>query len=151
MTMPMMDPSQMQQPTTPPPQPPVLPPLPNPFPDRPNDTEPQVALIYQKRLSKLFVDPKFMAMPPEWQSLPIAMYQKVTQALMPAPVLPHGVSIIDKIAGGNIGSEEQSAVQGIQPQQQGGAPQPGQPQQPAKPRPAHVKQMPTSAPGQRPL
>lgn len=142
MTAPMIPP---QQPATPPPQPPVLPPLPNPFHDRPNDTEPQVALIYQKRLSKLFVDPKFEAQPPEWQSLPIALYQKVTQALMPPPVLPRGVVISDKVSGGSIAQEEQAAVQGVQPAQ------PGQPQQPARPPVAHVGQPKTTAPAGRPL
>lgn len=145
MTAPMIDPNAMQQPMTPAPQPPVLPPLPNPFPDRPNDVEPAVALIYQKRLSKLFVDPKFMTFPPEWQSLPIAMYNKVTAALQPPPILPHGVSIVDKVAGRDIGAEEQAASQGKP------SPQPGQPQQPQRPQPAHVKQQPTAPPGQRQL
>lgn len=146
MTAPMMDPNAMQQ--TPAPQPPILPPLPNPFPDRPNDTEPQVALIYQKRLSKLFVDPKFMELKskfPEWATLPEAMYMRVTQALQPPPVLPKGVMIQDKVSGGNIGAEEQAAMQGVQPQQ------PGQPQQPQRPQPAHIKQQPTTAPAGRPL
>lgn len=143
MTAPMIPPQQIQ-PATSPPQPPVLPPLPNPFHDRPNDTEPQVALIYQKRLSKLFVDPKFEAQPPEWQSLPIALYQKVTQALMPPPVVPRGVSIVDKVSGGDIGAEEAAAAAG-KPQQ------PGQPQQPARPPVAHVGQQPTAPPAGRPL
>ena len=145
MTAPMMD--SMQQQTLAP-QPPVLPPLPNPFPDRPNDTKPAVALIYQKRLSKLFVDPKFMELKtkfPEWATLPEAMYMKVTQALQPPPVLPKGVVISDKVSGGGIAQEEQAAMQGVQPAQ------PGQPQQPARPPVAHVGQQPTAPPAGRPL
>jgi hypothetical protein len=145
MTMPPVDPMQPQGP--PPPQPPVLPPLPNPFHDRPNDTEPAVALIYQKRLSKLFVDPKFEAMPPEWQNLPIALYQKVTMALQPPPVVPRGVSIVDKVSGGDIGAEEAAAASGKPAQAQ----QPARPPVPQRPIAAKVGQQGVAPPGQRAL
>jgi hypothetical protein len=65
--------------------------LSTPFPVRPNDDEPQVAQVYFKRLSKLFVDPEFSAQPPEWQQTAIEAYTRakaVMQAIQMAGQQP---------------------------------------------------------------
>lgn len=55
--------------------------LTNPFPVRPNDDEPRTAAIYVKRLSALFVDPKFAALPPEWAGTAVEAYFRYRQAV----------------------------------------------------------------------
>lgn len=138
MTAPVMPPQQAAppQPMAPPPQPP-----PSPFPVRANDQEPLVAGIYVKRLSKLMVDPKFTAMQeqfPEWATTVVEAYQRYMQvviAAQPPMPLPKGVVITDKVAGGNIGAEENAATHPNQPQ----------PQQPKQAQPAKPPQMPRPA------
>lgn len=126
MTAPMMPAQAPMQPPQPPP---------SPFPIRANDAEPQVAAIYAKRLSKLQVEPKFAAMQekfPEWAQMAIEAYQRAVQAVQaaqPPMPLPKGVVITDKVAGGDIGAEEQAATH---PQAAKQA-QPAQPPQMPKP------------------
>ena len=128
MTAPMMPPQQPMQPPQPPP---------SPFPVRANDAEPVAAAIYAKRLSKLQVEPKFMAMQekfPEWAQMAIEAYQRAVQAVQaaqPPQPLPRGVSITDAVNGGDIGAAEQSALH----------PKPAQPAQPPQmPKPAGAAQ-----------
>lgn len=58
-------------------------PLPTPFTPRPNDTRPDVAMIYAQRLSELFVDPQYAAQPPSWQKLVEEAYARYEAALVP--------------------------------------------------------------------
>ncbi len=102
-------------------QPPVPPP--NPFPPRPNDGEILVATTYAKRLSRLFVDPRFSDMDPLWQQPAIDCYQRAMQALQPPPVIPKGVVIQDKVTDpASLAGAEQAAASGKAPQPT--APQP---------------------------
>lgn len=115
--------------------PPQLPALPNPFPSRPNDGEPAVATVYMKRLSKLFVDPKYAQQSPAWQTLPTGAYQKAVQALQPPPTLPKGVAISMKGDETTVRQEEQEAIAGVSKGAPPGAPQPPTP---VTPKPAHI-------------
>ncbi len=120
MTAPMM-PQAPAQPLQPP-QPP-----PNPFPPRPNDGEILVATTYAKRLSKLFVDPRFSDMDPLWQQPAIDCYNRAMQALTPPPVLPKGVNINAAVTDpSQIAADEQAAASGKAPAQPT-APQPQAP------------------------
>lgn len=118
----------MPQPVQPmqPPQPPQ-----SPFPVRANDSEPPVAMIYMRRLSKLLVEPKFTALQlqhPEWAQQAVDAYNRAMQAVqaaMPAPPLPKGVVISDKVTGGDIGAEEQAATHPNAPKQAGPPKPPG--------------------------
>lgn len=119
MTGPMIDPAQ-QQPAGPP-QPPVPPTPPwTPFQALPMDAEPRIAALRMRRLGLLMAKGEFTAQSPEWQSVAIDAYNQAAQAVqasMPAPPLPKGVNIQDKVAGGNIAAEEQAAAHpGAQPQ-----------------------------------
>ena len=135
MTSPMMP--QQAQPQAPP-QPP-----PSPFTPKPNDGDPRKAMVVQKALSRLFESPQYDKMPPEWQQLPIAAYQRAMQALQPPPQLPQGVKITAAGDASNIGQIEYAAEH---PQA------PSQPQQPASPQPQHVgqPQHPSNTPTQSP-
>lgn len=118
MTAPMMDQQQG------PPQPPVPPTPPwTPFAALPMDAEPRIAQLRMRRLGNLMAKGEFTEQPPEWQSVVIDAYNQAVQAVqasMPAPPLPKGVSISDKVSGGNIAQEEQAAAHPQAPQQ--GAP-----------------------------
>jgi hypothetical protein len=118
MTAPMIDPQQQQGP----PQPPVPPTPPwTPFAPMPTDEDPLLADMRRRKLAKLIDSAKFEGMPPEWQQVAIAEYQKMAQvvaAAQPPAPLPKGVNIQDKVTGGNIGAEEQAAAHPAAPQQQ---------------------------------
>lgn len=95
----------------------------SPFPTRPNDTEPQVAEIYRKRLSKLFVDPKFSAQPPEWQGTAVEAYQRFVQTIQQAQVQQAQVKIIGQAKDAKtLQEEEKVSSGGGQPQPQGSHP-----------------------------
>lgn len=55
---------------------PLVQPPPSPFPDRPNDTEPAIAALWVRRLSKVMSTVKFSAMPLQWQQPLNAKYGK---------------------------------------------------------------------------
>lgn len=74
--------AQGMQPAAPPPPP--APPV-NPFEPRPNDDEPEVALKWVKRLSRLMMSPEYSAQPPEWRMLLDQKYLFCRQALQPPP------------------------------------------------------------------
>ena len=73
MTGPPMAPEQPQAPMPPP----VMPWT--PFDQLPTDTEPQIAAMRRKRLSKLIDTAKFSAMPKEWQQTAIMEYERMRQ------------------------------------------------------------------------
>jgi hypothetical protein len=92
----------------------------------PTDEDPLLADMRRRKLAKLIDSAKFEGMPPEWQQVAIAEYQRMQQivaASQPAPPLPKGVNIQDKVTGGSIAAEEQAATHPAQPQPQQGAPQ----------------------------
>lgn len=66
-----------QTPVTGPPQPPPMPWT--PFTPLPTDDEPATAAMRRRRLAKLIDSAKFEAMPPEWQQVAIAEYQRMRQ------------------------------------------------------------------------
>jgi hypothetical protein len=92
-----------------------------PFAPLPVDNEPLIAALRQRRLGKLQAKSEFAAQPPEWQQVALDAYNMAVQAVqasMPAPPLPKGVVIQDKIAGGNVAAEEQAATHPNAPPQQ---------------------------------
>jgi hypothetical protein len=116
MTAPMIPPQQAQPPAL------LQPPVPpwTPFTPMPTDEDPLLADMRRRKLAKLIDSAKFEGMPPEWQQVAIQEYQRMQQivaAAQPAPPLPRGVNIQDKVAGGNIGAEEQAAAHPQQQQQ----------------------------------
>ena len=151
------------------PPPPLVPPPPmppGPFePALPIDDEPMPAKIRHRQLSRAMADPKFGAMPPEWQALLVDAYQKAKasagvmtvgevqagqkaeaaarakQAMMPK------VSISMKGDESNIAQEEMQAAAGAEAASGGAAPQPA-PDGASQPQPE--QQQPTSRPPMRP-
>lgn len=66
-----------------PPQPPQAPQIPmpwTPFPPRPNDTEPEVAARWMKRLSHLQFSPSYTKQPQEWREIADTRYNQARQA-----------------------------------------------------------------------
>lgn len=61
----------------------------SPFAPRPNDTEPKIAELWMKRLSRVISTVKFDAMPPEWRECLVEKYEAarlvVAQSQQPAP------------------------------------------------------------------
>lgn len=119
MTAPMIDPA--QQPAGPPVAPtPPTPPW-TPFAALPMDGEPRIAALRMRRLGNLMAKGEFSEQPPEWQAVVIEAYNVSAQAVaasQPAPPLPKGVSISDKVSGGDIAEEEQKAAHPKAPQAQ---------------------------------
>jgi hypothetical protein len=70
------------QPAPPAPPPAAPPPKPwTPFPERPNDTEPQIAAKWVKRLSLLQMTPQYEAQPVEWRQCVDEKYMAARQAV----------------------------------------------------------------------
>lgn len=103
-----------------PPQPPT-PPVPpwTPFAPLPMDNEPRIAALRMRRLGNLMAKGEFSSQAPEWQAVVIDAYNLAAQAVaasQPAPPLPRGVSISDKVSGGDIAQEAQKAAHPQRPQ-----------------------------------
>ena len=114
-----------QPPQGPPPQPPWT-----PFtPSLPNDTEPEIAQIRKRRLSKLISSVRFSSQPPQWQQVVLTEYTAMRQAS--AIGFPSAAAAQQVQNGGNPfgGAAGASAPQpAATPQAQSGGP--GAPQTP---------------------
>ncbi len=109
------------QPFTPPPAPGM-----DPFPTRPNDGEPAVATIYQKRLSKMFMDPQYAAQDPAWQQTAIGCYQRAVAAIQ--AVQQAAQVQADALLHQNPKKQAEGLLDGSPPTE--GVTKPAQPQQP---------------------
>lgn len=84
-----------------------------PFKPLPTDSEPPIAMLRFRRLSKLIDSAKFESFPPEWQSVAITEYQRMVQVIQasqpPAP-LPKGVTVSGKADDAEAIAEEEKAA-----------------------------------------
>jgi hypothetical protein len=112
-----------------PPQPPT-PPW-TPFQPKLNDSEPLIAALWVRKLSRVMSTVKYDQQPPLWRQPFDEKYnaaRNAVAAVTAPPPLPHGVSVVAKTGAGDVGQAEQAAMH------PGAAPQ-GQPQGQQQPQP----------------
>lgn len=85
-----------------------------PFTPLPTDSEPLIATMRMRRLSRMIDEAKFESYPPQWQGVAITEYQRmaqVVQSVTPVPPLPKGV-VIQAKAGDpqSLAADEQAAT-----------------------------------------
>lgn len=120
------------QPVPPPPQLPPPPPAPwSPFQPRPNDTEPDIAQLWVRRLSKVISSVKYDKMPPLWRQPLDQKYmgaRQVLQAASAPPPPPNGPPGAPPPGGGpGAPPGAPKPPQGGQPPHQPGPPKPPPP------------------------
>jgi len=85
-----------------------------PFTPLPTDSEPAIATMRMRRLSKMIDSAKFEGFPPEWQATAINEYQRMAQvvaSVTPLPPLPKGVTVQEKVGdAGSLAAGEQAAI-----------------------------------------
>lgn len=84
-----------------------------PFAPLPTDSEPPIASMRMRRLSRLIDSAKFSAFPTEWQGVGITEYQRmaqVVQSVTPLPPLPKGVTVQARAVDAGTAAQEETSI-----------------------------------------
>ena len=115
-----------------PPPPPQVPAPWTPFPPRPNETEPYIAGLWTRKLSRVQSTARYDDHPPEWRDVLNQKYMKARQAVATASGATPGSPPATQPVGAQQPQQAQQSPQFPGPRPNGGLqpPRPGQPQHP---------------------